>query len=79
MVTQCELIMRHLETGASITAWEAMRDYGIMRLASRISDLKRAWQPIRREMVHSKNRFGMPISFASYSLEGGVKDAKQNH
>lgn len=75
-MTQCEKIMKHLETGASLTAWEAMRDYGIMRLASRISDLRRDGQPISREMVKGKNRFGDPISFAAYRLEVTANDEK---
>mgnify|MGYP004671035539 CR=1 FL=1 len=51
---QTEKIARHLETYGSITSLEAMQEYGIMRLASRISDLKRAGIPIKTEMVTGK-------------------------
>lgn len=34
-MTQCEKIVRHLEDCGSITPLSAMREYGIMRLASR--------------------------------------------
>lgn len=40
-MNQCETILRHLRDYGSITSLEAMQEYGIMRLASRISDLKK--------------------------------------
>lgn len=39
-MTQCERILRHLEDYGSITSAEAITEYSIYRLASRISDLK---------------------------------------
>lgn len=68
-MTQSEQIVRHLQDYGSITSMEAMRDYGIMRLASRISDLKKAGMPIRAEMVSGKNRYGETTSYARYYLE----------
>lgn len=70
---QAEKIARHLEIYGSITSLEAMQEYGIMRLASRISDLKKAGIPIKTEMVRGKNRFGENTSYAKYSL--GVGEA----
>ena len=68
-MTQCEMIMQHLEQYGSITAAEAMNEYGIARLASRISDLRKDGVRIQRKMVTAKNRFGESVSFAEYSLE----------
>lgn len=68
-MTQSEQIVRHLRDYGSITSMEAMREYGIMRLASRISDLKRAGLPIRAEMVSGKNRYGEVTNYARYYLE----------
>lgn len=68
-MTQSEQIVRHLRDYGSITSMEAMREYGIMRLASRISDLKKAGMPIRAEMVNGKNRYGEATSYARYYLE----------
>lgn len=68
-MTQSEQIVRHLRDHGSITSMEAMREYGIMRLASRISDLKKAGMPIRAEMVSGKNRYGETTSYARYYLE----------
>lgn len=39
--TQCERILDYISDFGSITSFEAMRDLGCMRLASRICDLKR--------------------------------------
>ena len=39
--TQRFQIMRHLKENGTITQLEALREYGIMRLASRISELKK--------------------------------------
>jgi hypothetical protein len=66
---QNDRILRHLHDHGSITSLEALQEYGIMRLASRISDLKKAGIPIRREMVSGKNRYGEATSYARYSLD----------
>ena len=65
-MTQRERIMRHLSVFGSITAAEAMQEYGIMRLASRIHEMRRDSVEIKKEMRNGKNRFGEPVSFAVY-------------
>lgn len=67
-MTQCEQVLRHMEKCGSITSKEAMEEYGIMRLASRITDLKKAGIEIAREMVTQKNRRGDLATFARYSI-----------
>lgn len=67
-MTQKERILRHLKDYGSITPMEAMQEYGIMRLASRINDLRRDGVMIERTMVSGKNRYGEKTSYASYSL-----------
>ena len=72
-MTQNDRILRHLRDYGSISSMEAVQEYGIMRLASRISDLKKAGIPIRREMVAGKNHYGENTSYARYSIDrGGV-------
>lgn len=71
-MTQCEKILRHMEDYGSITSLEAMQDYGIMRLASRISDLKCMGVPIHKETVKGKNRYGEATSYARYSVRRDV-------
>lgn len=68
-MTQCEIIMRHLNDYGTITSLEAVLDYGIMRLASRVNDLKNAGVPIVGETVTSKNRYGETTHYSRYRLE----------
>lgn len=68
-MTQKERIMRHLRDYGSITQLEAMKEYGIMRLASRISDLKNDGVAIRRTTESGKNRYGEKTSWARYSID----------
>lgn len=65
---QVDLILRHLRDFGSISSWEALQEYGIMRTASRICDIRRMGIGIKSEIVTGKNRYGEPIKFARYSL-----------
>lgn len=67
-LTQCERVLRHLEDFGSITSLEAMSEYGIMRLASRISDLKGQGYSIAAERTTGKNRYNEPTSYCTYRL-----------
>ena len=49
--TQCELILRYMDEHGSITSLEALKYFGCMRLASRISDLRKQGYLIVRYMV----------------------------
>lgn len=68
-MTQTERIIRHLQEHGSITSAEAMQEYGIYRLASRICDIKKAGVPVVREFETSKNRYGESVTYARYRLE----------
>lgn len=68
MATQCERILDYIAENGSITQLDALREFGCMRLASRVSDLKRQGVPIKRTMETSKNRYGEPISYARYTI-----------
>jgi hypothetical protein len=74
-LTQCERILRHLEDFGSISQLEAIAEYGIMRLASKITDLKRQGYLISANMVKGKNRYGEPTHYAVYRL---VKEGENN-
>ena len=67
-LTQKQRIIRHLKDKGSITALEAMKEYGIMRLTSRVCELKDEGYNIRSEFVSSKNRYNESVSFSKYSL-----------
>lgn len=68
--TQNQLILDYIAEFGSITPLEAIQDLGIMRLASRISDLKRKGYNIISENVTIKNRYGEKCSIKRYSIGG---------
>ena len=67
-MTQCEQIINHIQEHGSITPLEAMDNYGIMRLASRICDLQKQGYKIKRETVEDHNRFGEVVRYTRYFL-----------
>ena len=68
--TQNERILSYIEEKGSITQLEALNDLRVMRLASRISDLKRKGYNIISENVTIKNRYGEKCSIKRYSIGG---------
>ena len=70
-MTQTEKILRHLHEHGSITPLDALQEYGVMRLASRICDIKRAGVAVDMEMETAKNRYGEPVRYARYRLMEG--------
>ena len=67
-MTQKERIIDYIKTFGGITALEAMRDLGIMRLASRVTDLGKDGITIERSWVNDKNRYGEPVRYLRYYL-----------
>ena len=73
-LTQCQRIIDYMVQFGSISSFEAFSDLGIVRLASRIHDLKTQGYDITSEIKTSKNRFGETVSFKVYRLaENGEK------
>ena len=70
--TQSERIVQYMKEFGSITQFEAFRDLGCMRLASRISDLKKMGYPIESQTEAVKNRYGENCYIKRYSLAGEV-------
>ena len=68
MTGQKERILRHLNDYQTITSAEAMTEYGIMRLASRIDELRKAGYPIQTEMVKGRNRYDEETRYARYRM-----------
>ncbi|MBP3936426.1 MAG: helix-turn-helix domain-containing protein [Clostridia bacterium] len=66
--TQCERVLRHLKDFGTITSREAMFDYGIYRLASRIADLKNQGYRFEVSFKSEKNRYGETARYAVYRL-----------
>ena len=68
--TQRELVRAVLEQGESLTSLEALRRFGIARLASRICELKKRGFPVRRRML----RTAKGANIAQYFLDGPVME-----
>lgn len=66
--TQCDRVLRHLKDYGSITTLEAITEYGILRLASRINDLRRMGYGIKSEIVSGRNRYGEKTHYSVYTL-----------
>lgn len=67
-VTQEQRILRHFEEVGGLTSAEAMQEYGIYRLASRIADLRQSGHTIADEWVTTTNRFGEQVHFKRYFM-----------
>lgn len=57
-----------MERFGGITQYDALFDLGVMRLASRISGLRKQGYPIESEWVTVQNRFGEKCSVKRYYL-----------
>ena len=72
--TQNERILAYIKEFGSITQLEALRDPGVMRLASRISDLRRQGYNIVSERETVKNRYGENCYPKRYSIKEATDD-----
>lgn len=66
--TQNDRIIDYIKRFGSITQLEALQDLGVMRLASRISDLRKLGYPIISEQEVVKNRFGENCHIKRYRI-----------
>ena len=71
--SQNERILKYMNDHGSITQYEAMMELGVMRLASRISDLRRLGYPIVSDFETVKNRHEEECRVKRYRMqeEGG--------
>lgn len=70
-LTQAERVLNYIEQHGSITQLEALQDIGVMRLASRISDLRKQGEKIDSKMIKVENRYGETCRVKSYFMAGG--------
>ena len=67
-LTQNQRVIDYMREKGSITQLEALNKLGVMRLASRISDLRRGGYKITGSMETVKNRYGEKCTVKRYSL-----------
>lgn len=69
-MTQREAILNYINEFGSITPYEAFKDLGITKLATRISEMRKSGMKFKIEMVKTKNRYEKTVQYARYSLGG---------
>ena len=72
--TQNQRILEYINEFGSITPIEAMANLGVMRLASRISDMRKKGYEIIAKTVPVKNRYGETCYIKRYSLDNTEKE-----
>lgn len=72
--TQAQRILEYIEEHGCITSLEAVQELGILRLASRISELRKKGHKIIGERAKVMNRFGEACNVMRYKIkkEGDV-------
>lgn len=68
-MTQTEKILEFMKENGSITPMDALSEFGCMRLAARIADIRADGVNVVSTMEQSKNRYGETVRFARYRLE----------
>jgi len=64
-MTQCEMILEHLNSGGTLTVLEAIERFGCYACSQRCGELRRAGYPVKSELVELPN--GKRV--AQYSME----------
>lgn len=67
-ITQCDIILWHLQNVGTLTRAQAMAEYGIVELPARVVELKKLGYNITSERASATNRFGK-IHYNIYKLE----------
>ena len=75
MIDQKKILLDYLQTNGTITAYQAMTDLGIGRLASRIYELRSEGHNITMEIRSARNRYGKTVSFGVYRLEASAGES----
>ena len=68
-MNQTQMILDYMRENGSISAMEAVEEFGCYRLSARIADLKQLGHSITGDTVTRKNRYGKPVTFKRYRLE----------
>jgi hypothetical protein len=68
-MTQTEQVHQYLREYGKITALEALRELGVLRLAARIDDLKKQGVGIASNMIEVRGRNGRKARVAEYRLQ----------
>lgn len=68
-MSQTEKVLTYMRDYGSITPLDALEQFGCMRLAARIADIRANGVNVISTIEQSKNRYGDTVRFARYRLE----------
>lgn len=68
MSPQQQLVYDYIQLYGSISPYEAFRDLGITKLATRVSEMRKDGIEFIKEPETSENRMGKPVSYMRYYL-----------
>ena len=73
-------MIAHMREHGSITSLEAQTEYGIMRAASRVNELRNMGYGITTTMEKGRNRYGEATRYARYTLaeREGINETKND-
>jgi hypothetical protein len=72
--TQAQRVLEYMEKNGGITQLEALNELGVLRLASRISDLRRQGYNIVSERETVKNRYGETCHPKRYRIKEATNE-----
>jgi len=70
-------IKEHLESGRTITSWQAIQEYRVTRLSAIIFNLKKDGMRIESKDYAGKNNNGDSIRYTTYKYLDIVEDKEQ--
>ena len=62
------MVLKYLQDVGTITPLDALREFGIMRLAARIWELRKLGHNISKTTEERENRYGYTVRYARYRL-----------
>lgn len=71
--TQREKVLDYMREWGSITPLDALREFGCMRLATRVFELKQQGYNIVTVIENAENKNGEPVHYARYVLKEDKK------
>ena len=66
---QCAKIIAYISEFGSITPLDALREFSCMRLASRISDIKKMGYTVESAIERGYNYNGEPVHYKRYTIK----------
>ena len=67
-MTQKEMVVKYIKDFGSISPMEAFSDLGITKLATRVSELIRDGENIKKQPEQRMNRYGKKCRYMRYTM-----------